>query len=194
MGSSTARASPPERFPGGSRRTRATPHASSGDARVMGSTPALQIATAPTWSSPAVGGLSLERVLGSGGMATVYEAVERGGRRVAVKLLHARLAGSEQHRRLLMRESEVTRAFAHPGIVRVHRLVLPPGGAPYLVLELLEGHSLAVLTGSAARGASARDVADIAAQLLDILQATHAAGVIHHDIKPDNLFLTCAGR
>jgi len=51
-----------------------------------------------------------------------------------------------------------------------------------------------VLTGGPARGSSARDVAQIAAQLLDVLLATHAHGVIHHDIKPDNLFLTCTGQ
>lgn len=147
-----------------------------------------------SWSAPQSAGLRLRRVLGSGGMATVYEASDRRGRPVAVKLLHARLAASEHYRRLLMREAELTRAIDHPGVVRIYRMVLPPGGAPYLLLELLEGHSLGVLTGGPARGSSARDVAEIAAQLLDVLQATHALGLIHHDIKPDNLFLTCSGQ
>jgi eukaryotic-like serine/threonine-protein kinase len=160
----------------------------------MGNTPASPIATPSSWSAPASSGLRLQRVLGSGGMATVYEASERSGRKVAVKLLHARLAASEHYRRLLMREAQVTRTITHPGVVRVLRLMLPAGAAPYLVLELLEGHSVGLLAGSPARASSARDVAELAAQLLDVLQATHDQGVIHHDVKPDNLFLTCSGQ
>jgi serine/threonine-protein kinase len=172
----------------------------------MGTTQLCTIATSPGWSGPARGNaapalradafpdLQLERVLGVGGMAKVYAATRRDGTRVAVKVLHARHAGSEQYRALMRREAAVMRAIDHPGVVQVLELALPERAAPYLVLELLEGHSVAVLASGPARCASARDVAGIADQLLDVLAATHSRGVIHHDIKPDNLFLTNAGQ
>jgi serine/threonine protein kinase len=126
--------------------------------------------------------------LGRGGMGTVYEAVQEGlGRKVAVKLLDARLAEDRQQLERFRREAEVVAALGHPNIVQVTDFQYSET-EPFLVMELLRGESLASLIQREARLPGAR-VAFIAAQVLSALAAAHRAGVVHRDIKPDNVFL-----
>jgi serine/threonine protein kinase len=129
--------------------------------------------------------------LGRGGMGMVYEAVQEGlGRRVAVKLLDPRLAEDREQLERFRREAEVVAALGHPNIVQVTDFQYPeePGQQPFLVMELLRGESLGSLV-ERERALPAGRVAFIAAQVLSALVAAHHAGVVHRDIKPDNIFL-----
>ncbi len=129
--------------------------------------------------------------LGRGGMGTVYEAVQEGlGRHVAVKLLDPRLAEDRQQLERFRREAEIVAGLGHPNIVQVTDFQYPdtPADQPFLVMEVLRGESLGARVAREQVLPGAR-VAFIIAQVLSALSAAHRAGVVHRDIKPDNIFL-----
>jgi serine/threonine-protein kinase len=140
------------------------------------------------------GKFRLQRVLGIGGMAVVYAATHRNGKQVALKLLHPTLAVSERQRRRFLREAYVANTVEHPGVVQVHDDGIDADGTMYLVLELLEGQTLGALARLHGGKLDPARVLDLADQLLDVLAAAHARGVVHRDIKPDNLFVTTRGQ
>lgn len=134
---------------------------------------------------------TLERLLGVGGMAAVYGARHRNGARAAVKILHAELAKHKEIRERFLREGYAANRVEHPGAVSVldDDVVKegPDAGAAYIVMELLEGE---LLEDRAARGPIPEtELLAIAESVLDVLDAAHAHGVIHRDLKPDNLFV-----
>jgi eukaryotic-like serine/threonine-protein kinase len=133
----------------------------------------------------------LEAVLGRGGMATVWRGVdERLGRPVAVKLLDRADTADPAMLQRFDREARTAGGLTHPNIVAVHD-VGTDNGVPYLVMELIDGTSLAALLAS---GPLPIDQAvDFARQTCDALAMAHARGVVHRDIKPANLLLTPAG-
>ena len=135
---------------------------------------------------------TLERQIGMGGMAAVYEARHRNGARAAVKVLHPDLARNAEVRRRFLREGYAANSVAHAGVVKVldDDVVAggPDDGAAYLVMELLEGHSLEQRIQSGA-AMTERELLPIVRGVLQVLQAAHAAGVIHRDLKPENIFL-----
>jgi serine/threonine-protein kinase len=127
-------------------------------------------------------------LLGAGGMGAVYEATQMDlGRRVAIKVIYDELAWRPDIVTRFHREAQAAAALGHPNIVQVTDF--SPGPPPFLVMELLEGASL---QKTVARGGplSPPRVVFIATQLLSALAAAHRAGLIHRDIKPDNIFLT----
>jgi serine/threonine-protein kinase len=129
--------------------------------------------------------------LGRGGMGTVYEAIQEGlGRRVAVKLLDLRLSEDREQLERFRREAEVVAALGHPNIVQVTDFQYPEtqGAQPFLVMEHLRGESLGVRIDRE-QVMQAGTVAFVAAQVLSALAAAHRAGVVHRDIKPDNVFI-----
>src|SRR3954467_15214980 len=85
---------------------------------------------------------TLERLLGAGGMATVYEARHRNGRRVAVKLLHPEMSEREDVRERFRREAYVANRVIHDGAVQILDDDVAEDGSAFLVMELLEGESL----------------------------------------------------
>ena len=130
--------------------------------------------------------------LGSGGMGDVYRARDpRLGRDVAIKVIHERLATNPERLRRFEQEARAAGQLNHPGILAVHD-VGAHAGTPYLVSELLEGESL---RSRLERGALApRRAVDLARQIADGLAAAHERGIVHRDVKPDNLFITSDGR
>jgi serine/threonine protein kinase len=134
----------------------------------------------------------LEQLLGVGGMASVYAGRHKIGRLEAIKILHAGVAASPQLRARFEQEAQAVNSFRHPGVVEIRDIDTAEDGSPYLVMELLEGESLATrFRREPPLGVP--DVLRIASETLDVLAAAHARSIIHRDIKPDNLFLTKAG-
>jgi eukaryotic-like serine/threonine-protein kinase len=136
---------------------------------------------------------TVERLLGIGGMAAVYAATHKIGRREAIKILHPEVARSKDLRARFEREAQTVNKFRHPGVVEVRDIDTTEDGSPFLVMELLEGESLADRVqrlGSIDGGEMLR----LVDELLDVLVAAHAQGIIHRDIKPDNLFVERNGR
>jgi len=136
----------------------------------------------------------LDRLLGVGGMASVYAATHRNNKRVAVKVLHTELSVLDEVRTRFMREGYVANTVEHPGAVAVlDDDAAEEGAAAFLVMELLEGETLAEACDRQGGKLPARAVLGVAYQVLEVLAAADAKGIVHRDIKPSNLFLTRTG-
>ena len=129
------------------------------------------------------------RLLGRGGMGSVWEAdhVRLPGKKVAIKVLHTDVAGDSEALARFRREAEIATRLGHPNIVEVHDFNTLPDGQPYLVLEMLVGESLDARLRRAP--VSADEAIHIAGQIAAALSAAHREGVIHRDLKPQNVFL-----
>ena len=135
----------------------------------------------------------LDSLLGVGGMAAVYAATHRNGNRVAVKMLHTALSMEADLRKRFLREGYVANAVNHPGVVRVLDDDTDEDGTIFLVMDLVVGASAETIAEWRGGSVDSEIVSAIAYQLLDIVAAAHANGVIHRDIKPDNICLTREG-
>jgi|GEM_PF-4919663 len=135
---------------------------------------------------------TLERLLGAGGMAAVYVGVHRIGRRDAIKILHPEVAANPEVRGRFEQEAHAVNRLRHPGAVEVRDFDVTEDGCPFLVMELLEGESL---SSKLDRGpVQLADLLRWTDELLEVLAAAHDLGIIHRDIKPDNLFIQTDGR
>ncbi len=130
----------------------------------------------------------IEAVIGTGGMGRVYRAEHTGiGRPVAIKVLHAELSSREASERF-KREAKASGRLDHPNIVAVSDFGVVERGPCYLVMEALEGESLGARLERERRIPWAQAVS-IVRELLQGLRHAHDRGVVHRDIKPDNVFL-----
>jgi len=135
----------------------------------------------------------IDRLIDVGGMAAVYQATHRNGKRVAIKMLHPFIATNQDIRERFLREGYVANQVEHPGAVSILDDDVTLDGAPFLVMELLEGESLDAWMARVGEILPLADVLAVADQVLDVLSAFHARNVVHRDIKPGNLFVTKTG-
>jgi serine/threonine-protein kinase len=135
---------------------------------------------------------TLERLLGVGGMAAVYVGAHRIGRRDAIKIMHPEVARSKDLRARFDQEAHAVNRLTHPGAVQIRDIDSDDDGSMFLVMELLEGEPL---SDRAQRLGSLPidEVLEHAERVLDVLAAAHEVGIIHRDIKPDNVFITNDG-
>lgn len=139
-----------------------------------------------------IGAYEILSPLGKGGMGEVFRARHtRLGRLVAVKFLSAQLKDNPTAVSRLEREARLASSLNHPGIVTVFD-VGRFEDRPYVVMELVEGPSLAARLTE--RRLPVRDALEIAAQVADALAAAHGAGILHRDLKPQNIMFTSEGR
>jgi serine/threonine-protein kinase len=135
----------------------------------------------------------VEDQLGRGGFATVYRVRHTVlGRPAALKVLHAHLVHSPQALKRLLREARAANRIRHPNIVDIYDFGDLPDGRPYFVMEWLEGRTLAEhlhLTGPF----SLPQLLELAEELCDALAAAHQVGVVHRDLKAENVILLPAG-
>jgi tRNA A-37 threonylcarbamoyl transferase component Bud32 len=132
----------------------------------------------------------LLRVVGHGGMGTVFKAENTAiGRTVALKLLHRSLADDSIVLQRFEREARITVSVGHPHIVEVLDMGRERGGAPFLVMEYVRGRSLKQVLSEQGPFSVPR-AARIVGQVLDALHAAHTRGVVHRDLKPENVLLT----
>jgi len=136
----------------------------------------------------------IESRLGEGGSGTVYAAADDDGGRVAIKVLHKELAADRTMRTRFLREGYAANEIQHDGVVRVIDADVLEDGMPFQAMELLDGESLeerALRLGG--RRLPVEEVLPITVHLLDVLAAAHALGIVHRDVKPDNVFLIRRG-
>jgi len=130
----------------------------------------------------------IEDTLGHGGMAVVYVAEDAElGRRVAVKVLAEQFADDEEFRRRFVREARLAARLSHPNVVHVYDAGEDETG-PFIVMELVRGETVADLLARR-RTLPAPEAAVLARQAALGLQHAHEAGLVHRDVKPQNLLL-----
>ncbi|HYO94653.1 MAG TPA: serine/threonine-protein kinase [Polyangiaceae bacterium] len=132
---------------------------------------------------------ALIRELGSGGAGTVYEAEHLiVGKRLAIKILHAAVAGEPEVRARFEAEARAAARIAHANVVDIHDLGVTAEGVPYLVMELLEGETFAQMAARAPLQPAY--ACELVLQLLAGLSAAHRKGIVHCDLKPANVMVT----
>ena len=145
-----------------------------------------------------IGPYQITGVVGAGGMGHVYRARDpRIGRDVAIKILPAAFASDPDRLRRFEQEARATGLLNHPNVLTIYDtgVLTSPDGAhrsPYIVAELLEGNTL---RGELAGGPfGVRKTLDYAIQIARGLSAAHGKGLVHRDLKPDNVIITTDGR
>jgi serine/threonine-protein kinase len=136
----------------------------------------------------------LDRVIGIGGMATVYAATHRNKKKVAIKMLHPELSVRENIRTRFLREGYVANTVDHPGAVSVLDDDVAEDGSAFLVMELLTGQAVDEVAAAEGGKLPIGIVVAIADALLDVLASAHDKGIVHRDLKPANLFVTSDGK
>ena len=138
----------------------------------------------------------LQRLIASGGMASIYSALDtRLDRPVAVKIMHAHLANDEAFVSRFIKEAKATAALSHPNIVSIQDQGWNQGGPPavFIVMELVEGTTLRDLLNESSP-LSIEQAFQIINPVLSALSAAHKIGIIHRDIKPENILISRDGR
>lgn len=138
---------------------------------------------------PAIPGYELLEPLGQGGMGEVFRARRIiDGVIVAVKIIQPHLARDEEFRRRFRRESTLAESVSHPNVVKIHEAGETPGGVLFLAMDLVDGTDLQTLIDTSGH-VSPHKAAPLLADTAAGLDAIHASGIIHRDIKPGNVLV-----
>src|SRR5262245_27518991 len=156
------------------------------------SAPRPQALAPPAPRFPAIARYRVVRLLGEGGMGTVYEAEQGNPRRtVALKVIRAGLA-SEILLQRFAREAQILGRLRHPGIAQVYDAGVSESGQPYFVMELIAGVPLDQYARDQALDARGR--LELFVRVCDAVQHAHERGVIHRDLKPSNILVEPSGQ
>ena len=140
-----------------------------------------------------IGGYQILESLGSGGMGQVYLALDpRLERRVALKVLSPEVASHPEKIARFQREAKAVASLSHPGIVTLYSPLEEDGGLRFMTMELVLGETLS--KSIPARGFPMERFLSLAIALTDAVAAAHQKGILHRDLKPDNVMLTPDGR
>ena len=142
------------------------------------------------------GRYQLIRQMATGGMASIYEALDtRLDRKVAVKIMHSHLAQDEQFVERFIREAKAAAALSHPNIVAVQDQGWNQNGTPaiFLVMEMIEGHTLREYLNEQG-SLSVKDGIKFLLPVMSALSAAHKIGIVHRDLKPENILISKEGR
>jgi serine/threonine protein kinase len=135
-----------------------------------------------------LGSYQIVELIGQGGMGVVYAGRHvQFGHRVAVKVLRSEMSHNPDVVRRFFNEAQAVTAIRSPGVVQVFDFGTTANGCTYLVMELLEGVSLG--TRLKERQLDMAECCRLTRQIANVLQAAHTVGIMHRDLKPDNLFL-----
>ncbi|MGE0788637.1 MAG: serine/threonine-protein kinase [Sandaracinaceae bacterium] len=141
-----------------------------------------------------LGKYEIEGLIGQGGMGAVWRARHSmTGRKLAIKVLDESYVGNRQVAARFGREARAASLIQHPGIVEVLDLDNTDAGIPFMVMEFLEGETLARRIERRGRLDQA-ELLRLGGMLLEALDAAHSHGVIHRDLKPENIYVVPAGR
>jgi serine/threonine protein kinase len=135
----------------------------------------------------------VDRLIDIGGMGAVYAATHRNGRRAALKVLHPQYALDPEVRKRFLREGYVANKIDHPGALAILDDDIAEDGAPFLVMELLEGESLSGWLKRVGGSLDPIEAVAVAGQVLEVLGLAHQHGIVHRDIKPGNIFVVQSG-
>ncbi len=143
---------------------------------------------------PIAGRYRVVRLLGEGGMGAVYEGAPMdGGPHVAIKVLAAQYAVDDVAARRFMHEAEAAAKIAHKNIAYVTEMGREPSGALYIVQELLQGEDLRTILQRRSTLTPGECIATLI-PIADALHAAHSHGILHRDVKPENIYLTIEER
>ncbi|MFZ0063198.1 MAG: serine/threonine-protein kinase [Pyrinomonadaceae bacterium] len=135
------------------------------------------------------GQYQIEALLGKGGMGAVYRARHiLLGDRVAIKILPPEVRTNAEWLRRFQREGQAARRFRHPNAVTVYDLRTTADGTVYMVMEYVEGHTLGDEIKQRGR-LSPPEVVELLEPIMSVLNTAHAMGVVHRDLKPDNIMI-----
>ena len=138
-----------------------------------------------------IGGYKVLKALGTGGMASVYQAEAPDGRQVALKFLHPQIASDPNARKRLQREADAINRVSSSGVAKVYE-VNTQGDTPYVAMELIKGVTIAQDVSEFGTW-DLPDLIDLAQWLARILRELHSAGVVHRDVKPANIMISKQG-
>lgn len=150
------------------------------------------IGQAPSKVGEVFAGCRVEKKVGRGAMGSVYLAIRENGEQVVIKFLDPMISLRGNSRARFLRTGELVQDLAHPNVARVYEVFDDPRAVPYQIMELVDGEPLGDRLERDGRLAVG-EALDLTEQVAQGLAAAHALGIVHRDVKPDNVIITPDG-